>query len=285
MNNQDRRKRLLRLLAQQGAATVADLAQWLEVSTSTIRRDMRMLDLSGQIERVHGGGRRVDVRRAATLKGGSFQNDVLRHPERKRAIARYAASMCADSETILIGGGTTTCGMTEFLEDRRMRILTNSFEVARLLLSTSDNEVILSGGKVYAEEKLILSPFDSEAIQYCYADKLFLGVHGLSALGVMEADPLLVQAGRRLINQAQQIIVLADSSKFTNKGGMFLCGLDRVSCVVTDSAVPDSAVRMLEQAGIEVKVVTPDPFRGIDPGEAVSANRAGRSPTLPLVPH
>jgi DeoR family ulaG and ulaABCDEF operon transcriptional repressor len=166
-----------------------------------------------------------------------------------------------------------------------MRILTNSFEVARLLLSTSDNEVILSGGKIYAEEKLILSPFDSEAIQYCYADKLFLGVHGLSALGVMEADPLLVQAGRRLINQAQQIIVLADSSKFANKDGMFLCGLDRVSCVVTDSAVPDSAVRMLEQAGIEVKVVTPDPFRGIGAGDAISASRAGRSPALPLVPH
>lgn len=285
MNNQDRRKRLLRLLAQHGAATVADLAQWLGTSASTIRRDLRMLDLSGQIERMHGGGRHVDVCRATALKGGSFVDGVRRHPQRKRAIARHAASMCADGDTILIGGGTTVCGMTDFLVDRCMRILTNSFEVARVLLGTSDNEVILSGGTIHADEKLILSPFDSEAIQYCYADKLFMGAHGLSALGVLEADPLLVQAGRRLINQAQQIIVLADSSKFANKGGMFLCGLERVSCVVTDSDVPASAVRMLEQAGIEVKVVAPDPFPGMDGGDVVSAGRSDRSPPLPPAPH
>jgi DeoR family ulaG and ulaABCDEF operon transcriptional repressor len=285
MNNQDRHKRLLRLLAEYGTATVADLARWLEVSPSTIRRDLRMLDLAGQVERTHGGGRRGDARRAATLKGGGFLDGVRRHPERKRAIARHAASMCADGETILIGGGTTVCGMTDFLEERCMRILTNSFEVARVLLSTSDNEVILSGGKIHADEKLILSPFDSEAIQYCYADKLFMGAHGLSALGVMEADPLLVQAGRRLIHQAQQIIVLADSSKFANKGGMFLCGLERVSCVVTDSGIPDHAVRMLKQAGIQVEVVAPDTFPGMDGGDAMSAGRSDRSPPPPPAPH
>jgi DeoR family ulaG and ulaABCDEF operon transcriptional repressor len=286
MENHARYKRLLKLLAEHGSASVSELAQWLAVSPSTIRRDMRLLDLSGQIVRVHGGGKRIDVRRAVTRKGGSFQDEFQRYPERKRAIARYAASMCSDGETILVGGGTTTCGMTEFLEDRRMRILTNSFEVARILLATSENEVILSGGKIYAEEKLILSPFDTEAIQYCYADKLFLGVHGLSALGVMEADPLLVQAGRRLIGQAQQIVVLADSSKFGNKGGMFLCGLDRVSTVVTDSHVPDHAVQMLERAGIDLRIVDPDSFRGVESADAIAAARAAdrSSPATPA-PH
>lgn len=278
MEHHDRHKRLLRLMAEHGAASVSDLAQWLGVSPSTVRRDMRLLDLSGQIVRVHGGGKRVDVGRAVTRKGGSFQNDSQRYPERKRAIARYAASLCRDGETILIGGGTTTCGMTEFLEDRRMRILTNSFEVARILLTTSDNEVILSGGKVYAEEKLILSPFDTEAIQYCYADKLFLGVHGLSPLGLMEVDPLLVQAGRRLIGQAQHIVVLADSSKFGNKGGMFLCGLDQVSSVITDSDVPDHAVQMLERAGIGVRIVHPDSFRSVSGTDPIAVGSlAGRS--------
>lgn len=281
MEYHDRHKRLLKLLTEHGSASVSDLAQWLAVSPSTIRRDMRLLDLSGQIVRVHGGGKRVDVRRAATLKGGSFHDDARRYPERKRAIAWYAASMCRDGETILIGGGTTTCGMTEFLEDRRMRILTNSFEVARILLTTSENEVILSGGKIYAEEKLILSPFDTEAIQYCYADKLFLGVHGLSALGVMEEDPLLVQAGRRLIGQAQQIVVLADSSKFGNRGGMFLCGLDRIASVVTDSDVSDHAVQMLERAGIEVKIVDLHPFRTVDHAGGIAAPKAeSRSPRM-----
>jgi DeoR family ulaG and ulaABCDEF operon transcriptional repressor len=139
-----------------------------------------------------------------------------------------------------------------------MRVLTNSFEVARILLAGSDNEVIISGGTIYPQEKLMLGPFDTEAIQFCYGDKLFLGARNLSPLGLMEADPLLVQAGRRLISQAQQVIVLADSSKFSNRDGVFLCRLDEVARVVTDDAVPDSVVQMLERADIAVDVVPVD---------------------------
>jgi DeoR family ulaG and ulaABCDEF operon transcriptional repressor len=176
--------------------------------------------------------------------------------------------------------------MTEFLADRRMRILTNSFEVARRLLNTSENEVILSGGRIYAGQSIILSPFDSEAIQYCYADKLFMGIHGLSALGLMEADPLLIQASRRLIGQAPEVIVLADSSKFHNRGGMFLCGLERVSCVVTDSEAPDTAVQALERAGVSVKLVVPRPFpHKEEPADLAPAPRFGRSPRSPNTSH
>ena len=258
MENHVRHKRLLKLLTEYGSASVSQLAEWLDVSPSTIRRDIRLLDTAGQVKRVHGGGKRIDPRDGAGLRSGNFSCDSQRHPERKRAIARFAASLCHDGETILIGGGTTTCRMTEFLKDRHMRILTNSFAVARILLQTSENEVILSGGKIYTEQSLILSPFDSEAIQYCYADKLFMGAYGVSTLGLMEADPLLIHAGRRLINQARKVIVLADSSKFTNKGGMFLCGLEKIASVVTDDGIADATVQMLERAGIAVKVVAAD---------------------------
>jgi DeoR family ulaG and ulaABCDEF operon transcriptional repressor len=95
-------------------------------------------------------------------------------------------------------------------------------------------------------------------VQYWQADHLFMGAHWLSSQGVMEADPLLIQAGRRLIPQAQHVTVLADSSKFGGNGGMLLCGLERISRVITDSGVRDSAVRMLEQAGVEVLVVDPE---------------------------
>jgi DeoR family ulaG and ulaABCDEF operon transcriptional repressor len=257
MEYQDRHKRLLRLLTEHGAASVTQLARWLEVSSSTVRRDMRLLDTSGQIKRVHGGGKRIEPRRAAVPRS-TAGSGAQQHPECKRAIARCAAALCRDGDTILIGGGTTTSLMADFLAERRMRVLTNSFPVARTLLATSDNEVILSGGKIYADQNIILSPFDSEAIQHCYADKLFMGVHGLTTLGAMEADPLLIQAGRRLISQARHVIVLADSSKFGNRSGMFLCGLEQVSSVITDSGVSDAAVQMLERAGIAVRVVTPD---------------------------
>ncbi|MFN4117146.1 MAG: DeoR/GlpR transcriptional regulator, partial [Inhella sp.] len=78
------------------------------------------------------------------------------------------------------------------------------------------------------------------------------------ALGLMESDPLLVQAARRLIQQAEKLVVLADHTKFERRIGLVLCGLDRVGCLITDSGAPDAVVQWLEQQGLQVVVVEPD---------------------------
>jgi DeoR family ulaG and ulaABCDEF operon transcriptional repressor len=87
---------------------------------------------------------------------------------------------------------------------------------------------------------------------------MFMSVYGLSLLGLMEADPLLIQAEKRLISQAEELVVLADSSKFARKAGLILCGLDRVSTVITDTGASDKAVQTLEQYGVKVVTVEPD---------------------------
>lgn len=276
MDHQHRHRRLLRLLAEHGAATVHQLADWLDVSPATARRDIRLLDVALQLRRVHGGARRLDTVAAGPLASRTFAGSLHEHGERKRAIARRAVAMCADGDTVLVGGGTTTFHMAPGLAVRPLRIVTNSFEIARQLLATSDNEVILAGGKVYPQQGIVLSPFDTEAVQYCHAHWLFLGIHGLSALGLMEVDPLLIQAGRRLIRQAQQVVVLADSSKFARRDGMFLCALANVACVITDTAAPDAAVQMLERAGVRVVLVDPEaamPAAGAGP-RTVERSRA-----------
>jgi DeoR family ulaG and ulaABCDEF operon transcriptional repressor len=166
--------------------------------------------------------------------------------------------MCVDGETIIINGGTTTFMMAEFLVDQHLKILTNSFLMAERLLVSSENEIILPGGKVYREQNVILSPFDNDITQHHYAAKMFMSVFGLSLLGLMEADPLLIQAEKRLISQAEELIVLADSSKFAKKAGLILCGLNRVSTVITDTHASDSAVQLMEQSGIRVVTVEPE---------------------------
>jgi DeoR family ulaG and ulaABCDEF operon transcriptional repressor len=87
---------------------------------------------------------------------------------------------------------------------------------------------------------------------------MFMSVYGLSLLGLMEADPLLIQAEKRLISQAEELIVLADSSKFSKRAGLILCGLNRVSTVITDTDASDSAVQLLEQSGVRVVTVAPE---------------------------
>ncbi|MBY0239803.1 MAG: DeoR/GlpR family DNA-binding transcription regulator [Burkholderiaceae bacterium] len=261
MVNHKRRKRLLKLLAEHETATVPQLVDWLNASPATVRRDISWLAMRNLLTRTRGGAANLpQKKRSFPLTSESFQNNIRAHAESKRAIARQAAGMCRDGETIIINGGTTTFMMAEFLVDQHLKILTNSFLMAERLLVTSENEIIVPGGKVYREQNVILSPFDNDITQHHYAAKMFMSVYGLSLLGLMEADPLLIQAEKRLISQAEELIVLADSSKFAKKAGLILCGLNRVSTVITDTYASDSAVQLLEQSGIKVLTVEPEPL-------------------------
>jgi DeoR family ulaG and ulaABCDEF operon transcriptional repressor len=259
MVNHNRRKRLLKLLAEHEEASVAQLVTWLNASPATVRRDLSWLATRNLLTRTRGGAANLQQKkRSFPLKSDTFEHNIQYYAERKRAIARFASTLCVDGETIIINGGTTTYMMVEFLADKHLKILTNSFLMAERLLVSSENEIILPGGKVYREQNVILSPFDNDITQHHYAAKMFMGVYGLSLLGLMEADPLLIQAEKRLISQAEELIVLADSSKFAKKAGLILCGLNRVSCVITDTGVSDSAVQLLEQSGVNVITVEPE---------------------------
>ncbi|KQZ44604.1 DeoR/GlpR transcriptional regulator [Massilia phosphatilytica] len=259
MVNHKRRKRLLKLLAEHQTATVQQLVEWLNASPATVRRDISWLAARNLLTRTRGGAENLlPKKRQFPLSSETFQNNIQCYAARKRAIARHAAGMCTDGETIIINGGTTTFMMAEFLADKHLKILTNSFLMAERLLVSSENEIIVPGGKVYREQNVILSPFDNDITQHHYAGKMFMSVYGLSLLGLMEADPLLIQAEKRLISQAEELIVLADSSKFARKAGLILCGLDRVSTVITDTGASDKAVQTLEQYGVKVVTVEPD---------------------------
>ncbi|WP_432240738.1 DeoR/GlpR family DNA-binding transcription regulator [Herbaspirillum robiniae] len=259
MINHNRRKRLLGLLGEHASASVDQLCAWLNASAATVRRDISFLAERNMLTRTRGGAERIEPKRNAfALTGETFQASLERRPAHKRAIARHAAGMCENGETIIINGGTTTFMMAEFLAHKRLKILTNSFLMAERLLTTSENQIIVPGGQIYREQNVILSPFDNDITQHHYASKMFMGIYGLSMLGLMEVDPLLIQAEKRLLGQAEQLIVMADSSKFSRKAGLILCGLNRVSCLITDTDVSDAAVQMMEHAGVQVMTVTPE---------------------------
>jgi DeoR family ulaG and ulaABCDEF operon transcriptional repressor len=188
-----------------------------------------------------------------TLVKGRTQPDTP--TTRRLAIARFAAAMCEDGDNIILGGGAMTLGMTEFLLNKRMRILTNAFEAARRLVADSDNEVFLPGGLIAVEQSVMSCAVAPGVAQGYIASKLFIGASGISRLGLMESDLSLARSNGKWIGQAHDIVVLADSSKFTCDDGYYLCALEQVSCVVTDGGIGAHSVRMLEQAGILVKVV------------------------------
>ncbi|MEL6887559.1 MAG: DeoR/GlpR family DNA-binding transcription regulator, partial [Pseudomonadota bacterium] len=163
----------------------------------------------------------------------------------------------ADGESIIINGGTTTFQMVHPLASRRMQVFTNSFPIAEHLLKHSKNSVMLSGGTIYREQNIILSPFDNDVTRNFYARRMFMGAQGLGPLGLMEADPLLIQAEQKLIGQADELVVLVDSSKFAQRSSLVLCALDRIHTVITDEGISDQAASMLEAADVTLIVARP----------------------------
>ena len=142
--------------------------------------------------------------------------------------------MISPGESIIINGGTTTWRLAEFLRDADLDILTNSFAIAAELLATSKCRITVPGGTVYRELNTILSPFPSGAISHFWARTMFTGCFGISGFGMMENDPLYVQAGIYLIERAERIVVMADSRKLRQRSPMIVTGIDRVTTLITD---------------------------------------------------
>lgn len=260
MINHARRKKLLRVLDEHGRASVAQLEQLLCASAATVRRDIVALAECGKLRKLHGGAQRLEPDAPGGLSGSSFADNQILNPQCKRAIARRAAQMCANGETVIINGGSTTHMMAAWLADSRLTILTNSFLLAQELLAHSGNEVLLPGGKVYRRHHLIVSPFDNDVIQNHYASKMFIGACAVSPMGLLESDPLLVRAETRLLRQADEVVALVDSSKFqSRRAGLIACPLQRIATLVTDSGVDAPTVEMLQSRGVQVIVVDPLP--------------------------
>ena len=180
----------------------------------------------------------------------------------KRAIARAATALCEDGEAIIVNGGTTTFQMVHPLESRRVMVLTNSFPIAAHLLQRSRCTLLMPGGTIYREQQIVLSPFADDVTRHFLARRMFMGAQGIGPFGVTETDPLLIQAEERLIGQAEELVVLADATKFGRRGSLLLRPLDRVGCVITDDRIEDRHAQAVEAAGVRLIVVAVDARHG-----------------------
>jgi DeoR family ulaG and ulaABCDEF operon transcriptional repressor len=254
MHEKERHRVILSAVQEKPVVTVQEMVELTGASEATIRRDIAALHLQKRLRRVRGGAEAITPPQFIGLAGRPFSVNETLHADKKRAIAKEAVELCQDGEPIIINGGTTTFQMVHFLANRRMPIFTNSFPIAEHLLKHSKNTVVLSGGTIYREQNIILSPFDNDVTRNFYARRMFMGAQGLGPLGLMEADPLLIQAEQKLIDQAEELVVLVDSSKFRQRSSLILCGLSRIATVITDDGIADQEARMLEEAGVNLIV-------------------------------
>jgi DeoR family ulaG and ulaABCDEF operon transcriptional repressor len=250
------------LLKQRGFLSIAELMAATGASAASARRDAVRLADAGLAERVHGGlqalqGAFDPASPPKAQASRSFDASLAVNVAAKQAIARAAVAMCEDGDVIIVNGGTTTYQMGESLRHTRLKILTNSYPLAEFLIHETENRVALPGGEVYRDQKLIVAPFDDDAIQHYAARIMFMSAISISPHGLIEGDPLIARAEAKMLKRADRLVVLADSSKFQLRGSLVVCPLSRVHTLITDTAAPEQGLQMLKDAGVETVVVAP----------------------------
>ena len=258
MIDTERRELILLQLRKHRFVTVKELTARLATSEATIRRDLLLMEKSNLIQRHWGGASLIgtggETVHPPLLPESSLENRIGTQSDIKRRIAQMAVSLIQEEETIIIDGGSTTWFMTEFLEDNNLRIITNSFAIAARMIETSQNTVIIPGGIIYPESRIVLNPFDSDFFNDYTPSKLFMSVAGLSESGATNSDTTLIRFEKRMIESAEELIILCDSSKFQKRGSLFLCGLENISTIITDNGISPEFRATLEGAGVTVMV-------------------------------
>jgi DeoR/GlpR family transcriptional regulator of sugar metabolism len=249
-----RRSELLKIAKMRGSITVAEIASQLLVSADTIRRDLDYLAGRGLLTRTHGGAVPVD---GFIDRGVPLTKRVNSRAAEKARIARAAAALIVDGETLIINGGSTTRAFVGELGARRnLTIVTNSLGVPSSVPPNSARAVYLLGGHVRQELQVTIGAVGFPDAGPISADTAVLGVGGVSVRGL--STTMLEEASMMaaMMTSARRVIVLADAAKFGASVFAYIASIDRVHVLVTDSRPPPDLAAALADAGVEVVVAT-----------------------------
>jgi DeoR/GlpR family transcriptional regulator of sugar metabolism len=244
-----RRQQILEITEKSGFVALSELVERVGASESTVRRDLDYLDGIGQIRRTRGG---------AAYVGDSitpFEVRGTRAKEQKQHIAAAAAALVEAGETVLLDGGTTTLEVAKQLVGKPLQVVTNSLPIINVLVSSPQTELIVIGGFLYPKTGVNLGPIAVAALKSIHARRLFVSAGGITPAGLFNSNALLVETERQMIDSAEELIVVSDSSKLGHSALAHLCALDVVDRLVVDDGITEEWKQIVQRAGIELTVV------------------------------
>jgi DeoR/GlpR family transcriptional regulator of sugar metabolism len=273
---EERQRKIEEHLQRAEFASLEELARLLDVSISTVRRDVTLLEAGGNVRRTHGGARLV-----STPKSDEFlfsARDAHESGE-KDAIGRLCASLVAPRQTVIVDTGTTVYHVARYLEAMTLQVVTNSLPVANLFSLHQKIEVVVSGGVIYPRLGALMGPLAVETIRKTHADVAIMSAGGITADGITNSHALLVDIQRAMMQSAGRVIFCLDHTKLGRRSVAHLCELGRIDLLITDSGASSAVVEELRGHGLPVIVAGPD-GTAVDGGDAgvFLAGNAGGEP-------
>lgn len=252
-----RQARILAAFEKSGFVSINELAGEFGVSGMTVRRDLAALDKRGLLERTHGGAVAIGATQSFfdTVEP-AFDQRRRQNEEKKAAIARAAAQLIGQGDSIGLDVGTSVLALAEAIAARRdIRVFTNNLRVA-MRLAEGASTVYTLAGQVRSPEFSIIGPQAVEALASHFLNHVFIGVSGLDAAGLYDYSPEDTEVKRAFIEHAGHVVVLCDASKFGRRALSRIAALDRIDCLVTDAAPPADLAAALSASGVRVIVAS-----------------------------
>lgn len=251
---------ILDKLKSNGIVKTSELKKLLNASSETIRKDLKFLDESGKLDRVHGGAipkvnkESIDKQNDDYI---SFDIRQCQNSEMKHSIALAAADLIKEGQSVGLDSGTTSYELAKVLKEKfnNLTIVTNSLVNAHELVDKKSFTVIATGGVLTPDENSFVSDFATLILDKINLDIMFLTTCGVSLdNGITDQRMAEVMVHNKMMNCSKKVVVLSDSTKFNEVSLYKVCPLDEVDCIVTDSHIDDDLVDKFRKEGHNIIV-------------------------------
>ena len=253
-DHQRRSKRhadILRIVREQGTTAISELAETLDVSQESIRRDLKPLTETGELIKLHGA-----VTLPHNIGEAPFERRMRENLGAKRAIAQTAARSINDGDSLMLDTGTTTSILArELLTKRNLTVITNSSDIARTLATVNGNTVFMAGGELRGDNG---AAFGSSAIEFI---RKFRVQHAIASIGAIDAEtgPMDNDYGEAefanaVLHQGERACIVTDHTKFARKGLVKMCEFEDIHTLFTNQQPPTAILSRLDEADVELVV-------------------------------
>lgn len=250
----ERRMAIMNMLTDNPEIYVHELSEKFGVSEVTIRNDLKNLEKKKILIRARGGAMKIEP--VVSYDQWLWEKDKINLKEKQR-IGKAAGALIKESDTVIVDSGTTTMEVVKNIapEIRNLTIITNALNIANQAALNKNVNLIIPGGYLRKNSLSLVGSLAETSLRNFYVDKVFIGVDGFDPhQGISTPNIDEAHLNQVMIEISKEVIVVADSTKFLRKSLAFICNIDRINTVVTDSGIHDEDKKILESAGIKVVI-------------------------------
>jgi len=249
MKAAERQLRIRQMLETRDFVDLETLCRELEASESSVRRDLDILEGEKVLRRVYGGAVAVQ---SPPSRAFDYAVETERLSDEKNRIARLAAGLIEEGQTVILDGGSTVAAVARELSTKSLHIITNSLPIAESLESLRNIELTLTGGYLDPRLRVMLGPFCEQMLGAIRADAVIMGIGSITETGFSNNNTLVVGSEQKMLQIASKVIIVADHTKFGRGGMIPVAPLNAAHIVISDKGLAPEYLEMLKANGIQV---------------------------------